>query len=149
MDKNKKVIDSFSGKYSFLSNFYPVEVVLDGVTYPTVEHAYQAAKTDNAKQRLTIKQAITPGSAKRLGALLNLDAGWESSKVNIMRELLLQKFADVLLRHLLLETGDAILVEGNHWGDVFWGKCDEVGENKLGKLLMEIRDILRMHENNR
>ena len=61
----------------------------------------------------------------------------------IMVDLNLQKYTDVKLGTMLLESEEAYLEETNHWGDVYWGVCNGIGENKLGKLLMDIRDDLR------
>lgn len=136
-------IDSFSGEYRFLSNFYPAEVELDGVKYPTVEHAFQAAKTNVAVERGLIREAKTPGRAKFLGRRVTLIEGWDAARVDVMRKLLIQKFSGKVLRAELLSTGEAELVEGNYWNDTFWGVCKGRGENRLGKLLMEIRTGLR------
>ena len=135
-------IESFNGKYRFLSNFQPVQVTLDGVTYDSVEHAYQAAKTLDKDERAKFK-GVTPGESKRLGRSLVLREDWDSVKINIMRDLLTQKFKDEDLKTRLLETGDAELIEGNTWSDTFWGVCRGVGTNWLGRLLMEIRSSLR------
>lgn len=134
------MIDSFSGKYRFLSNFYPAKVSLDGWDFPTVEHAFQAAKTLDSNKRRQIQQAASPGDAKRLGRTVNLRADWEDVKIDVMRQLLRRKFADPFLLSQLLATGTEELIEGNWWRDTFWGVCNGVGENHLGKLLMEIRD---------
>jgi predicted NAD-dependent protein-ADP-ribosyltransferase YbiA (DUF1768 family) len=56
-----------------------------------------------------------------------------------MRQVLVRKFSHPELRAALLSTGDALLVEGNHWGDIFWGVCRGEGENWLGRLLMALR----------
>ena len=136
-------IDSFNGKYRFLSNFYPVKVKLDGVTYDSVEHAYQAAKTIDKEERAKFI-GITAGQSKRLGRQLSLRRDWDSVKINIMRDLLIQKFEDEQLKIDLLDTGDAELIEGNTWDDTFWGVCNGVGTNWLGRLLMEIRSNLRL-----
>src|SRR4051794_10492805 len=63
-------IDSFQGEYRFLSNFWPAEVVYEGVTYPSVEHAYQAAKTLSIEERKRIASLPTPGEAKKEGQKL-------------------------------------------------------------------------------
>ena len=60
-----------------------------------------------------------------------------------MEDFLRQKFTDSDLKEKLLATGDAELIEGNHWGDVIWGVCNGIGENNLGKLLMNIRNDLK------
>lgn len=132
-------IDSFHGEHRFLSNFWPAEVMLDGVTYPTVEHAYVAAKTLDIETRREIAAVEKPGDVKRFGRKLALRSDWESVKLDVMRDLVRQKFAHSELRAQLLATGDAELIEGNTWNDTFWGVCRGKGENHLGKILMSVR----------
>jgi len=86
------VIDLFTGRYAFLSNFYPSKIRLDGVVYPTAEHAFQAYKTDDLAQRMLIRQASTPKLAKRLGRQAPLRPDWERGKVEVMRQVLREKF---------------------------------------------------------
>jgi N-glycosidase YbiA len=141
--KNKNVIDAFSGDYKFLSNFYPCKVKLDDVEYPSVEHAYQAAKTLDTDDRRAFHEHPLPTAAqsKKLGKALSLRRDWESVKLNVMEALLMQKFADSELRKQLNDTGTLKLVEGNYWGDSFWGVDHKKGgKNHLGRLLMKIRD---------
>lgn len=139
-------ITSFTGSYHFLSNFAEVRVNLDGLLYPTLEHAYQAAKTLNMYQRHEIWACNTPGQAKRLGRMVTLRPDWESVKVDIMRDLLWQKFAHDPFRQLLIATDPQELIELNTWGDKVWGMVqinnEWVGQNLLGKLLMQVRDEL-------
>lgn len=136
-------IDRFAGEFAFLSSFYPCEVALGGVAYPSVEHAFQAAKTDDRGERKRIRRAPTPGQAKRLGRRLTLRPGWECERVQVMRVLVLQKFArHAELRERLLATRGRELVEGNDWGDRFWGVCGGAGQNRLGHILMEVRAYL-------
>ncbi len=133
------MIDKFSGKNRWLSNFWPAEVELDGMLYSSVEHAYQAAKTLNMEDR-ALFQGITAGVAKRLGKKLVVRDDWNEVKIAVMTHLNLQKYQNhPELAANLIATGDQQLVEGNTWGDVFWGVCNGVGENHLGKILMEIR----------
>ena len=135
----KAMIDKFDGEYKFLSNFYPSVVRFGGAAYPTVENAYQAAKCANPSERKWFRD-ITPGKAKRLGRQVQIRHDWESVKVSIMFNLLEQKFTlHEDLREKLLATEGKKLVEGNTWGDTFWGVCDGSGQNVLGKLLMGIR----------
>ncbi len=140
------IIDSFSGPWGFLSNFAPCEVLLDGVAYPSVEHAYQAAKTLKLEQREKfLLNGVTPAMAKKMGRGVKLRPDWEEVKVGIMRDLLMQKFNPTILRRKLLSTFQAELIESNTWHDNFWGDCrcgsckNTVGLNWLGKLLMEVR----------
>lgn len=134
-----KLIDSFQGDFRFLSNFWPAKVKLDGIEYPTVEHAYMAAKTLDPIIRSKVQKLTTAGAAKRFCKTVQLRADWESVKVSVMLDLLQQKFSVEPLKSLLLSTGEAELVEGNTWGDVFWGVCKGKGLNTLGKLLMQVR----------
>lgn len=136
----EKVIDSFAGEYRFLSNFYPSPICVDGFVYPTVEHAFQAAKTFDKGEKQKIADARSPGRAKALGRKVRLRKDWESVKVGIMKQLVMQKFREHPdLQELLLATEDAALIEGNTWNDRFWGVCNGHGKNHLGKALMWVR----------
>ncbi|HEX4622449.1 MAG TPA: NADAR family protein [Myxococcaceae bacterium] len=141
------MIDSFTGANRFLSNFHPARVVLYGVVYPTVEHAFQAAKTLDPIERARVAAAPSPGAAKRLGRRVALRPDWEEVKEGVMLALLRQKFADATLSGLLARTEDAVLVEGNTWNDRVWGAVWEddrwVGQNLLGLLLSGVRDEVR------
>lgn len=137
-------IDSFMGPHRWLSNFYPSIVTYKGMVFPTVENAYQAIKFFYAggipdPQLYT----CTPAEAKRLGRTAPLHGDtlvhFNNCKVKEMHNLLTQKFAHPHLRELLLATGDAELIEGNYWGDTFWGVCKGKGENWLGRTLMRVR----------
>ena len=142
MTDNAKAIRRFFGEYRFLSNFYPVCINMDGIEYPSVEHAYQAAKTVDRRERVAIAKCATAGEAKKLGQKCAIRPDWDAVKIEIMRGLLKKKFSYRRLKKALLDTGEAYLEEGNNWGDRFWGACNDIGENHLGKLLMEIRDEL-------
>jgi len=139
-------IDSFRDEYAFLSNFYHAPVLFEGVTYPTVEHAFQAAKTLDPKMREMILKAGSPSQAKKIGQTVTLRYGWGEVRVPIMVELLRSKFSNPVLAKQLVDTGDAELIEGNNWHDVFWGVHLPTGEgqNMLGKLLMQIRSVLKL-----
>lgn len=137
------MIDSFTGQYRFLSNFEPSNVELDGRLYRTVEHAYQAAKTLDDAERVKIQRMETPGAAKKAGQRVALRKDWEDVKIDVMTDLVEKKFAVEPLRSKLRATGESKLVEGNWWGDTFWGVCKGKGENKLGKILMKVRKEAR------
>lgn len=140
------VIDSFSGKHAFLSNFYSSPYQYAGYTIPTVEHGYQAGKAISADDWLRIIQCSTPGAAKRLGRNIQIHKNWEHMKVNVMLTHLRLKFANPELKRMLLDTGDATLIEGNWWGDRFWGVCKGEGKNMLGTLLMNLRAVYAAEE---
>jgi len=135
-----KIIDRFTNEYRFLSNFYPCQITYEDMIYPSVEHAFQAAKCLTIMERKKIQAAQTAGLAKKMGRKVNLRNDWERVKIDIMRIILKNKFTNSTLQQLLLNTGSAQLIEGNNWHDTFWGKCNGKGQNQLGKLLMEIRD---------
>jgi len=136
-------IKEFSGKYRFLSNFWPAEVMWGKEKYPTVEHAYQAQKSLDFEEREKIRKASTPGQAKRLGKEVAFRKDWGSVRKGIMELLLKRKFSIPDLREKLLQTEDEELIEGNNWGDTFWGVCGGEGKNYLGKLLMGVRALLK------
>ncbi len=138
------VIDSFKGEYGFLSNFYKCRVEFEGNVYPSVEHAFQAAKNPDPEYRAAVAGAGSPVTAKRMGRKVLLRPDWEEAKDGVMLECLRLKFSDPGLREKLLETGDAELIEGNMHNDRYWGVCRGEGRNVLGKLLMKVREeILR------
>ncbi|MBC8106366.1 MAG: NADAR family protein [Anaerolineae bacterium] len=137
-------IGEFQGEYRFLSNFYPATVEFEGINYPTVEHAYQSAKTLDIAERKRIAVLATPSDAKREGRKLKLRDDWETAKFDVMERCVRYKFTrDADLRAKLLATGYAVLEEGNNWGDQVWGVVNGVGENRLGKILMKLREELR------
>jgi ribA/ribD-fused uncharacterized protein len=139
------MIDFFDGEYAFLSNFYNASCIFEEKLYPTVEHAFQAAKSLDHAERDWIAAAGSPGLAKRLGRRVNLRPDWEKVKFDVMEECLRSKFADPVLKKKLLATGDEELVEGNYWHDNTWGNCscekckDIFGRNMLGNILMKLR----------
>ena len=145
---NIRRINNFRGKYFFLSNYYesPIHQELpDGtiIEYPTVEHAFQACKTLDIKERQRIAACATPGDAKYIGRHVKLRKDWNAIKTDVMLSLIRGKFQWPDLQAKLLATGDAYLEEGNTWGDRIWGTVDGQGENRLGKILMQVRDEAR------
>lgn len=142
------IIGSFifpDGKHSPLSNFYPSPVTdTEGHAYPSVEHYYQAMKTLDPFHRQEVREARSPGHAKRAGRAVPLRPDWEAIKYDVMFEGIRQKFApDSPLAAYLLATEHHLLVEGNTWGDRTWGRVDGHGKNWLGTILMAWRCELR------
>jgi len=138
------MINSFHGEYSFLSNFHRCFCWYDNLYYPTVEHAYQSAKSLDLTQRhLFTNSDLTSGQAKRLGRKTKLRQDWEQIKLDVMEEIVSFKFNNnPILKQHLLKTRNEELIEGNNWGDTYWGVCKGVGENHLGKILMKVRKEL-------
>lgn len=128
----------------FLSNFdttYPI--VVNGEGWKTVEHFYQAMKNENLEYQEKVKKAKTPSEAKRYGNNVPLRDDWDDIKIDVMRIALEAKFAKgTEAADRLACTGIDYLIEYAPWGDSFWGmyrdsKGSLIGENHLGKLLME------------
>lgn len=150
------MITRFEGRWVFLSNFHPITIEHQGIKYPTVEHYYVAMKCNNEQHfsgvmytpvdfREMIARMPYPGSVKKLGQKMRVRKDWDEKKVGFMRWGLEEKFKDEFLKEMLISTGDMYIIEGNLWHDNFWGsctceKCGDKGENRLGKMLMEIRE---------
>lgn len=147
--------------FGFLSHFHPSPLALDDDLWPTVEHFYQAQKCTDPAYRRAVREAATPGKAKRLAAppgATGRSAGqswfrktgvpprpdWHEVKLDIMRRADRAKFAQHPdLAALLLATGDAELVEDSP-SEPFWGiGPDGRGANWAGRVLMEVRAELR------
>jgi hypothetical protein len=135
-------IRSFRGKHSFLSNFYICNVTIDDETYETTEHYYQSQKATNEAVRKAIASASSAKVAKKMGRNIVCRTDWDDVKDTVMLKALRAKFSIPELAKMLVDTGNAIIEESNEWGDVYWGIDSDTGkgQNKLGKMLMQIRD---------
>ncbi|TWS18245.1 NADAR family protein [Tsukamurella asaccharolytica] len=140
-----RVIDSFRGDNLFLSNFYPTRVEFRGTMFPSAEHAFMSAKTNDEQSIEQIRTAATPADAKRIGRSVTLVADWDRIRFDVMADVLAAKFDDPELAQRLVATGGAVLIEGNTWHDQTWGSCTcdrhrrIDGDNALGVLLMNER----------
>jgi len=137
------VISDFRGSYFFLSNFHVSPVY----GWRTAEHAFQARKFQpGSAHRQAIAKLVQPAETKHYAKAHKADwrPDWFEVNVEVMADIVTQKFAIPDMRRLLLATGKAELVEGNTWGDVFWGVCNGKGQNMLGLILMAER--LRISE---
>lgn len=153
-------INRFQGRFGFLSNFYPCKIEHRGIVYPSVEHYYVAMKVTEiqllngiyytaADFREMISKVALAGDVKKIGQRVKVRSDWEEKKLRFMNFAVGEKFKDEELSEMLLSTGDLDLIEGNFWHDNFWGscscpKCNNGGENHLGKILMKIREELKM-----
>jgi len=142
-------IDSFRGDYFFLSNFCMVSFEYKGFQYRSVEHAYQALKATNKEDHDKVANSKKAGEAKRWGKNIEMKFDWEKTKEDVMYEVIKAKFSQNFgLKKMLIDTGDAELIEGNNWGDIYWGfdTRQKRGQNKLGKILMKVRNELKSEE---
>lgn len=131
--------------YGEFSNFARYPIRLKGKTWSTTEHYFQAQKFAGTDHEIKIQKAASPMKAAELGRTrkVKMRRNWNNIKDNIMLEALQAKFNQHLeLKELLLATGDSVLVEHTE-NDSYWGDGgDGTGKNKLGKLLMKVRDEL-------
>jgi ribA/ribD-fused uncharacterized protein len=134
-------IDRFSGRYNYLSNFSPHPVTMpDGREHRTAEHAFQSAKAVTLSDYDFVTGQPTPGRAKQAGRRIARRQDWDEVRDAVMLAVIRAKFTrGTMLANLLDLTGDEELVEGNTWGDRYWGVCGGSGENRLGKILMQVR----------
>lgn len=135
----------YRGKWvdNWFSNMALSDLEIDGRIYPSVENYYQSQKTIKLNEQIQFLEC-TPSESKKLGRKISLREDWEEIKEKVMEKALMTKFSKPEWKEQLLATGDQEIVEWNNWGDQIWGKTlDGVGENKLGKLLMKIREELK------
>lgn len=143
------VISEFRGEFYFLSNFYPTPVYYNGTAFMNTEAAFQAQKDPKRAKDFSYLQ---PSEAKRFGRQVKLREDWEEVKMSEMFHIVLAKFQqNPDLAKKLLETGYAVLIEGNQWHDNIWGsctchRCQNQGANMLGQILMAVRHICRVTE---
>jgi ribA/ribD-fused uncharacterized protein len=140
-------IYGFTGQFRWLSNFWNCSIKDTwGNTFSCVEAAYQACKIDRNEEgwekQWELFSHMNASEAKAYGKKVKLRADWHEIKDTVMLRLLRQKFKNPSLATLLLNTKDLYLEETNTWGDKYWGVCNSIGENKLGKLLMQVRTEL-------
>lgn len=131
----------FRNQYYFLSNMCPCDIQWEGRIFKCSETIYQMEKCKNDADKKKF-YALDGFQAKRFGRRFTIRDDWLKIRDNRMFEILLQKFSDKeLMNKLIAVEGD--IVEDNYWNDTYWGKCNGKGLNKLGKMLMEIRDMER------
>ena len=140
----------FRNEYAFLSNMFSCSINFDGKVFPCVETAFQYAKCRNASLFMKNDGSFVDGfSAKKIGRTVKLPSDWNTKRVDIMYELLCDKFQKNKELCTALKNVKDMIVEDNTWGDTFWGVCNGQGLNMLGKLLMEIRNDLKKAETKR
>lgn len=154
---------TFSGEMAWASNFYDAPIVFDDtkhnlrdifkqfkfdtLEYPSSEYLYQSLKTTNETDKEFVRTSTTNAMAKKNGRKIMSRMDWDYVKVDAMRLCLYLKFyqhPDLMVK--LLETGNKPLIEYNDWNDTFWGICSRTneGENWLGRLLMDLRNHIKM-----
>ena len=130
-------ITSFQNEYYFLSNMYPTpeRIKFKGYAFTCVESAYQGFKV----MQPSYFQSMNGYQAKRANRNYLMRDDWTLLKNQVMYSLLIEKFKQPELRKLLIATGDREIIEGNNWGDIYWGMSKGIGVNTLGRMLMQLR----------
>lgn len=137
-------IREFRGRYAFLGSDWRADVEFEGAFYPTAAHAIAAARTTDAAERRIIAAQVSAADARRRADAVQLRADWDRIKIDAMERIVRDKFTrHPILRERLRRTGDAYLENGNAEGDRLWGVSSGVGENRLGIILMKVRDESR------
>lgn len=134
-----------SDEHGYFSNFASYPIFLDGYKWLTVEHYFQANKFDNFEIRENIRLMESPMLAAKEGrSKKTLRNDWEQIKDRVMKEALMAKFLQYhQLKIKLLNTNDVILVEHTS-NDKYWADGgDGSGRNRLGQLLMEVREEIK------
>jgi ribA/ribD-fused uncharacterized protein len=135
--------------YGCFSNFSPHGFTLDEIWWPTSEHYFQAQKFVGTPYFERICRASSPQQAADLGRQRDfpLRPDWEQVKDDVMRKAVLRKFeTHAEIRVILLSTGDEELIENTTY-DYYWGRgTNGTGRNMLGKILMEVRQLLRVRD---
>ncbi len=149
-----KNIPSFRNDYFFLSNMYPCKIKYEGLTYYCSETIYISMKYEKNQTRVINGEEVNLREyfskikdgkfRKKEQYLYPIDKNFNKNKLKIMENIIREKFKIPFLRNLLLKTEDLELVELNNWNDIFWGVCNGKGENHLGKILMKIREEIKL-----
>ena len=144
------MIIKFKDEYRWLSNFVDVEIEWEGRIYKSVEHAYQSAKSLDKEWKEFCRSDVSSGKVKRASRDIEIRDDWEAIKKSVMKNLLIKKFSDERYRSKLMATGNTYIIEGNTWGDTFWGVDLNSGEGKniLGLMIMEIRSSIKLELSN-
>lgn len=142
----ESVIYAFRDEYDFLSNFYSCQIEYQGLWYQNAEAAFQAQKCIHEEDK-QLFCGLPAAKAKRRGRQVPLRSDWECVKLGFMEEIVRAKFLqNSHLAGKLLATKERQLVEGNTWGDTYWGVDIRTGqgENHLGRILMQVRNELNV-----
>ena len=139
------MIKEFKNQYFFLSNFYEYPIYYNKLVFCNAEAAFQAQKVINEKDQYKFIN-LNASQARKLGKTVQLRKDWEEIKDNVMYEIVKRKFTiNKELQQKLLETKEKKIVEGNWWHDTYWGVDSKtgIGQNKLGKILMKVREEVK------
>ncbi len=135
--------------YGCFSNFSPHSIELEGRTWQTTEHYYQAQKYVGTPDQFLceqIYQAPSPIEAAALGRdpIYQIRQDWDLVKVDVMYKAVRKKFmTHAAISSVLLQTGHEPIVEKSPT-DAYWGcGCNGTGQNHLGQILMRVRAELR------
>ncbi|PWJ33116.1 NADAR family protein [Sediminitomix flava] len=146
MQRDEIKFYSEKAKWGEFSNFALYPIKINGKVWSTSEHYFQAQKFEDKTYQEKIRKSASPMKAAELGRSrkVRIKKNWDKIKDNVMYDVVLTKFTQYTeLKELLLSTEDSILIEhtenDDYWGDGGDGK----GKNRLGKILMKVREKLK------
>jgi len=147
-------------EFKMFSNMHEAPIQIDGITFPTVEHYFQWSKAKmfgDAEAQAKILKTSSPKSVKAYGKKVkNFDEeAWKEKRDQVMEVAVkakLMQHPDIL--KALRDTGTRPIAEadprGKYWGIGTSAETSKAkdpsrwpGENKMGKILMSLRDELK------
>lgn len=131
----------FRNEYAFLSNMFPSTITLNGLTFSCAESAFQAYKCTAHDDVLRL-QAMNGVNAKSFGRTVKMRSDWNTFRLTAMYHVLKAKFIQHPELLAKLKAISTPIVEDNTWHDTYWGVCNNVGQNHLGIILDELKEIL-------
>lgn len=134
-------IYGFKGEYRWLSNFalFETPVKYNDIWFDSAEQLYQAKKCKRREQFILF-DGLTAAQSKEFGKQVELRPDWHEIRLQTMFEVQMIKYNQPKFKALLEQTKGLYIEETNWWGDIFFGVCNGVGENNLGKIIMDVRD---------
>ncbi len=143
-EKLDEYIGFYTREFFALDNFSSFGIIMNGLFYPTVEHAYQAGKFINTAPEIAeqIRCCLSAHEAKRIAHVhISKQAeNWDDIKVDYMEKLLRLKLEqNPYVKQKLLQTKGYRICEDSP-KDNFWGIGENRdGQNQLGRLWMKLR----------
>jgi len=140
MDKENGIY-GFKEEYRWLSNFAALEtpIMMYGIKFYTTEQLYQACKCKRMDQ-FVLFDGLTAAESKKFGKTVEMRRNWSRIRIPVMHRIQMMKYTQPKFKSLLEATKGRYIEETNWWNDTFFGVCNGVGENHLGKIIMDIRD---------
>lgn len=133
--------------HGYMSNFYRSPIYIYNRWWRNVEAAYQSRKFSDEETIDKLAKATSAKEAREIGQGGVMRSDWDQVRYEVMKECVLAKFLqNQPLKEHLLNTGDEYLIEDSPV-DSYWGcGADGNGQNQLGRILVEAREIIKQRE---